>query len=144
LNSLGACFFNLILARREMYVGMRMDFVEEKRMRKETGRGNRKGNGENELCGEGGIEKETRNDSLALTALIPNIGLYTLRSIKIKDAIKKSHLFFILNIEGLVMVSSEYVVQWFPGKLKLYPSVHLLSFLFKHLLHATPLHGSSL
>jgi hypothetical protein len=56
------------------------------------------------------------------------IYLYTLRSIKIKDAIKKSHLFFILNIKGLVMVSSEYVVQWFPGKLKLYPSVHLSRF----------------
>jgi hypothetical protein len=31
------CFFNLILARRGMYVGMRMDFV---------GRGNEKGNRE--------------------------------------------------------------------------------------------------
>jgi hypothetical protein len=27
LNPLGACFFNLILARRGMYVGMEMSFV---------------------------------------------------------------------------------------------------------------------
>jgi hypothetical protein len=27
LNPLGACFFNLILARREIYVGMVMSFV---------------------------------------------------------------------------------------------------------------------
>jgi hypothetical protein len=75
-------FFNLILARRGMHVGMRMSFA---------GRGNEKdsagmaehemaaGNG-NELCGEERMRKtvrgwgngngRTRNDSLPLTALI--------------------------------------------------------------------------
>jgi hypothetical protein len=41
-NPLGACFFNLILVRRGVYVGMGMSFVEEGRMRKEIG-GNQKG-----------------------------------------------------------------------------------------------------
>jgi hypothetical protein len=37
-NPLGACFFNLILARREMYVGMRMTLWGEK-----NEKGNRNG-----------------------------------------------------------------------------------------------------
>jgi hypothetical protein len=58
LNPLGACFFNLILVRREMYVRMGMSFVEKVR-----GGGNRKGR--TELCGEGGIGKAEQRMRMA-------------------------------------------------------------------------------
>jgi multimeric flavodoxin WrbA len=62
-NPLKACFFNLILARLEMYVGMGMSFVgggeNENGNELYKGGDNEKGNG------EGGIEKAEQGMRMA-------------------------------------------------------------------------------
>jgi hypothetical protein len=68
-------FFNLILARRGMYVEMGMNFVGMEEWERKQGMVTEHENG---LCGEGGIG----NDSLPLTTLISSrdFSLYMMKN----------------------------------------------------------------